>query len=67
MTDEQIDELIAHELANAPDEGFEFCNDGCEPVDGKECTWDGIDSRCNCGNRRMYWASMDDFVYPECD
>lgn len=67
MTDERIDELIAAELANAPDGGFEFCNDGCESVDGKECTWDGIDSRCKCGNRRMYWASIEDIVYPECD
>ena len=42
-------------------------DDGCENCKG----WDGTSNRCDCGNRRVYWASCDghDFeepcIYPE--
>jgi hypothetical protein len=34
----------------------------CDSCNG----WDGINSRCECGNRRVYWALSDDesYVYP---
>lgn len=33
------------------------CNDYLDD-DADICTgWDGVDSRCDCGNRRVYWAT----------
>ena len=31
------------------------CNDYLD-LDAEECEgWDGVDRRCECGNRRVYW------------
>lgn len=40
--------------------GDDYCNDG----EGN-CSWDGESRRCNCGNRRVYWCFIEDYVYPE--
>lgn len=50
-----------------PDPSGEFSFDGdydCNDGDGN-CSWDGMSSRCNCGNRRVYWEFDGDWVYPE--
>lgn len=32
------------------------------------CYWDGIDRRCMCGNRRVYWTRSDnDYWYGQAD
>lgn len=40
------------------DAGDTFTFDGdanCNDLNG-DCAWDGIDRRCNCGNRRVSWT-----------
>jgi len=53
---------IAAAEANGDVDEFEGmnCNDYLE--DGQpECTgWDGVSYRCDCGNRRVYWATYGD-------
>jgi hypothetical protein len=35
------------------------CNDWLD--DAKECDgWDGVDNRCECGNRRVSWETYKD-------
>ena len=36
-------------------------DDGCETCKG----WDGKDNRCDCGNRRVYWACSDWHTFEE--
>ena len=36
-------------------------DDGCEDCRG----WDGKDNRCDCGNRRVYWACSDWHTFEE--
>lgn len=37
-----------------PDAMFDFAWNNCDP---EECSgWDGISTRCSCGNRRVYWC-----------
>jgi hypothetical protein len=42
-----------------------------ESFSGFDCdcdSWDGFSNRCECGNRRMYWANYDDDVwFPQTD
>ncbi len=53
----------------AGDEWYEFGgNDSCEDCAG----WNGVDNRCNCGNRRVYWTTYGRFdevisVYAQAD
>ena len=53
---------IAAAEAQGPVDEFEGmnCNDYLDD-DAEECTgWDGKDRRCDCGNRRVYWATYGD-------
>lgn len=59
---EKLDRLVAEKLKSA--EWFEFEGQNCElPCEG----WDGIDRRCQCGNRRVTWSLSynKDYVYAE--
>ena len=55
-TQEEIYErLVDNKLESA--EWFDFEGQNCEgPCEG----WDGIDRRCQCGNRRVTWVLSDD-------
>lgn len=61
-TDDQIfARLVAEELKNSG--MFEFdgmnCNDYSDD-DAAPCEgWDGVDRRCQCGNRRVGWELSD--------
>ncbi len=71
-TDKNMEKLIAEKLeldstGNRIFEFFEFdgddnCEDNCHG-------WDGESSRCECTNRRVYWAYDDDntetSIHPE--
>lgn len=62
-TDYQLQQAIekANELAVKEAIAARIKNDDY-PVDCYEChTWDGLSSRCHCGNRRMAWRSEGDF------
>ncbi len=56
----QADEVafdIAMEEALAKDGWFKFGGDDeCEDCKG----WDGKSNRCDCGNRRVYWTTLED-------
>lgn len=47
--------------------GYLTSFDGCDGgYDGTECPgWDGLDRRCECGNRRVYWTIDGDYAYPD--
>lgn len=36
------------------------CNDYLDEDEPQCLGWDGISRRCDCGNRRVYWASYKD-------
>jgi hypothetical protein len=40
-----------------------FDQDNCEDCKG----WDGLDYRCECGNRRVYWSYIEGLWMPEAD
>jgi len=39
-----------------PDSMIEFDGMNCDDVSDGCSGWDGISSRCSCGNRRVYWV-----------
>ena len=58
FTDDRSFELFREQIAPYLDESEQFSFDGdgtCNDCNG-DCSWDGIDRRCNCGNRRVSWA-----------
>jgi hypothetical protein len=61
---EKFNTLVSEKLKT--DSGpFEFEGFNC---DQDECNgWNGLDDRCECGNRRVSWVFSDDetFVYAE--
>lgn len=65
LTPELEKELITKAMPK-PGEFVEFvgwnCHDLDEPYDA--CRgWDGIERRCDCGNRRVSWVIDDDAEY----
>ena len=53
------EEAIAASIKNGPVAEFDGmnCNDYIKD-DAIECSgWDGESRRCECGNRRVYWAT----------
>jgi hypothetical protein len=56
------EEAIAGEIAKNTYHNFDGmnCNDFLDE-DAEECAgWDGMGSRCDCGNRRVYWETYKD-------
>ncbi len=51
------DEAIYKAKVDAANCGWvDFCGQNCESSSG--CAgWDGNSRRCDCGNRRVYWAT----------
>ena len=38
----------------------DFDGKNCDDLDDNSCAgWDGESRRCECGNRRVYWATME--------
>jgi len=66
-TKDEIFARLVSEKLKSEDGPFEFegwnCGDYDQDCDG----WDGLDRRCNCGNRRVTWVLSDDktYVYAE--
>ena len=47
---------------------FDFSGNNCNDYEDRGCKgWDGIDKRCECGNRRVCWQydNEDDVLYAE--
>jgi hypothetical protein len=65
---EKLEELISKEdLGIYREFDGQNCNDYLED-DQEPCQgWDGIERRCQCGNRRVNWVLSDDetYIYPE--
>lgn len=58
-----FEELVKEKLESGRDP-FEFDGWNCSDLENNDCDgWDGESSRCNCGNRRVYWALSDDKTY----
>jgi hypothetical protein len=53
------EEAIAAAKASASEEGMiSFDGHNCDDL-GRDCMgWDGESHRCDCGNRRVYWDTM---------
>ena len=47
------------------DDAIMFSGMNCNEWEAEEvCNgWDGLDRRCNCGNRRVYWVVEGDYAY----
>jgi hypothetical protein len=58
---------ITDVLTTMPDLGegtVDLGDSGCD----EDCAgWNGIDARCECGNRRVYWTFEDGSAYWEMD
>ena len=54
-------------LSTMPDVGEGFIDfDGCnDPMDLGCRGWNGIDRRCDCGNRRVSWVVEGGYAYGE--
>lgn len=68
-TDEEIFERLVKEKLST-DEIFEFEGQNCGEwqEDDVGCNgWNGIDRRCECGNRRVAWVLSDckTYIYAE--
>jgi len=60
--DEIYKKLVAEKLAQGGP--FDFDGQNCHDLEDNECSgWDGVDRRCNCGNRRVGWVLSDDKTY----
>lgn len=52
------EDAIADAKANV-DVFADFDGQNCGDIDGNFCAgWDGESHRCDCGNRRVYWATI---------
>ncbi len=46
------------------DYAMDFNGQNCNDFGDVVCDgWDGLDRRCNCGNRRVYWVVEGDYAY----
>jgi hypothetical protein len=45
---------------------FDFAGQNCDAY-GECAGWDGVDRRCECGNRRVYWVVEGGYAYGEAD
>ena len=67
--DEILEELVQEKFQE--DIWFDFDGHNCHDLDEEESRncegWDGVDRRCQCGNRRVAWVLSDDksYVYAE--
>lgn len=62
--------LMKEAIEQMSGEHIEFNGMNCYDLDDNECKgWDGLSTRCDCGNRRVYWCLSDDgtYVYAEAD
>jgi len=61
FTGKTLDEAIEAGIAYCDEYGtIDFDGMNCADAwdEGEDCMgWDGVDRRCDCGNRRVYWAS----------
>ena len=48
-----------------PDSMIEFDGMNCDDVSDGCSGWDGISSRCSCGNRRVYWVWIPGYLTAE--
>lgn len=45
-------------------EYVDFYGMNCDETEDNFCLgWDGKSRRCDCGNRRVYWAKSEDFTF----
>jgi hypothetical protein len=51
----------ARKALNDDDNFVEFDGHNCNEAEDNWCPgWDGESPRCSCGNRRVYWDTVDD-------
>lgn len=54
-------EAIDAAMKDAEEQGYvDFDGQNCADAwdEGENCAgWDGVDRRCDCGNRRVYWET----------
>ena len=57
-------------LAQMPDLGtgyIPFNGQNCDEFESGCLGWNGVDRRCSCGNRRVYWVIEGGWAYGEAD